>query len=280
MGRSLDVSWDLLLEKLEPFDQPNTKVYGVPNGGMLATAFLRKATAVYEPSVADLILDDIIDSGKTRTWYQNRYPMIPFDALFKSTPDDPWLVFPWERNRPNPETGPEDAVRRLLQHIGEDVEREGLIDTPGRVCKALAEMTEGYGDDPSRHMRTFSEQYDELVVVRDIPFKSLCEHHMLPFTGTVTVGYLPNGKVIGLSKIPRIVHTFAKRLQIQERLTSQIAQALIAGLKPHFVGVLMTSHHTCMSLRGVESHGNMVTSALLGRKRDALKEEFLRLANG
>lgn len=236
---------------------------------MIIASLLKKASSTPYLEEATHILDDLIDTGRTRNKY--RCTNKPFVALYEKTAGDRWLTFPWEQ-----ETSPEDAVTRLLCYVGEDVTREGLADTPKRYTKALAELTSGY------HARiedilqvAFTEKYDEMVVVRDIPFWSLCEHHMLPFHGTATVGYIPTDKVVGLSKIPRLVHAFARRLQIQERLTTEIASALQSRLNPIGVGVVIKASHTCMQMRGVRSQGEMTTSCLLGAMRDSARNEFL-----
>lgn len=172
-----------------------------------------------------------------------------------------------------------DAVRDLLVLIGEDHGREGLQDTPARVIRAWLELTAGYEQDPAKILATtFAERADEMVLVRDVPFASVCEHHMLPFHGTVTVGYLPRDRVVGLSKIPRLIECFARRLQVQERMTTQIADAMMEHLQPLGVGVLVTGYHSCMAMRGVQKHGEMVTSSLLGKFRDEARAEFLSLA--
>lgn len=173
-----------------------------------------------------------------------------------------------------------DAVIALLRDIGEDPTRAGLLDTPKRYVKAFHELTEGYKQDPADILsRVFDgENYDEMVVVRGIEFTSLCEHHLLPFVGEATVAYIPDGKVVGLSKIPRLVHCFAKRLQLQERLTKQIADAIMERLAPLGVGVIVRASHSCMRLRGVRCRGEMVTSTLLGNFREpAVRQEFLSL---
>ena len=180
---------------------------------------------------------------------------------------------------PNP-TKACDAVRYLLQTIGEDPDREGLVDTPKRVVRALTEMTSGRLADPREVLGTvFAEDCDQMVVVRGIRFSSLCEHHLLPFTGTAAIGYLPRGRVVGLSKIPRLVEAYAKRLQMQERLTSQIAYAMHSVLEPLGVGVVMKAHHACMGCRGVrQPDAEMVTSHLIGAARSPeVKAELLAL---
>lgn len=171
------------------------------------------------------------------------------------------------------------AVRLLIQSV-DDPDREGLQDTPLRVVKALREMTRGYSDDPALILsKTFNEQCDEMIVVTGITFTSLCEHHMLPFTGTADVGYIP-GKVVGLSKIARLVDCFAHRLQIQERLTAQIAKAILQHLEPRGVAVVINGTHACMSCRGVKKSGaTMVTSAMHGifKYNASARSEFLAL---
>ena len=169
-----------------------------------------------------------------------------------------------------------DAIRLLIRHCRDDPEREGLKETPDRVSRALLEMTEGYTQDPAVILsKQFSEPTDELIVVSGINFYSLCEHHLMPFHGTATVGYLPDKKVVGLSKIPRLVHCYSRRLQIQERLTQQITSALMDHLQPQGAGCIIQAHHTCMSMRGVKCGGTMTTSCLLGVIRDMAREEFL-----
>ena len=175
-----------------------------------------------------------------------------------------------------------ELVDSLLVELGENPRRQGLRDTPDRVSRALRELTDGYALRPEDVIADaiFDHDYDELVLVRDIPFYSLCEHHLLPFFGQVHVGYLPKGKVIGLSKIPRLVEVFSRRLQIQEQLTGQIAEALNTTLTPHGVGVVIEARHLCMEMRGVETPGGrMITSCMLGTFRhDArTRSEFLEL---
>jgi GTP cyclohydrolase I len=175
-----------------------------------------------------------------------------------------------------------DLFRRILLKIGEDPDREGLQKTPERFEAALRFMTSGYTQDLDKIMNgaKFSVSYDEMVVVKDIEFYSLCEHHLLPFFGKCHVAYIPDKQVVGLSKIARLVNVFARRLQIQERLTSQIAEALDQKLKPHGVGVIIEARHMCMTMRGVEKQGSgAVTSAMLGafRASKQTRDEFLSL---
>ena len=175
-----------------------------------------------------------------------------------------------------------DLVRQMLVALGEDPEREGLRRTPERFEKALRFLTSGYKQDPEKLLNgaMFSVCYDEMVVVKDIEFYSLCEHHMLPFFGKCHVAYIPNKKVVGLSKVARLVNMYARRLQIQERLTSDIAQTISEQLSPQGVGVIVEARHLCMVMRGVEKQrSEAVTSAMLGVFRDSkqTRDEFLSL---
>src|ERR1700730_13162395 len=177
---------------------------------------------------------------------------------------------------------PEDAVRRLLEAIGEDPSRAGLANTPGRVTRSLEFLTNGYKEDPEAILRAalFESDVDEMVVVKDMEFYSLCEHHLLPFYGRCHVAYLPGGHIVGLSKLGRVVDIFSRRLQVQERLTMQIAEAIEAAVRPKRVGVVMEAHHLCMMMRGVQKQGSLAaTSCMLGTfKRDArTRAEFLTL---
>ncbi len=175
---------------------------------------------------------------------------------------------------------PEDLVRALLEYIGEDSQREGLRDTPRRVIASYEKMFGGYKQKPEDVLTVFGDEaYDEMIVVKDIEFFSTCEHHLLSFFGKAHVGYIPDGKIIGLSKIPRLVEIFARRLQNQERLTNQIARGLQDILKPKGVGVIIEAQHFCMMARGVEKQSSFVTtSALLGlfKKELNTRNEFLR----
>lgn len=175
----------------------------------------------------------------------------------------------------------EEAVRTLLRWAGDDPTREGLLDTPKRVVKSYKEFFRGYNEDPRQFLsRTFEEVcgYDEMIVLRDIPFESHCEHHMAPIIGRAHVGYLPNKKVVGISKLARVVETYAKRLQVQEKMTAQVADCIQDVLEPLGVGVIIQATHECMSTRGVHAHGvSMVTSRLVGafRNDEKTRREFL-----
>jgi GTP cyclohydrolase IA len=176
----------------------------------------------------------------------------------------------------------EDLVREMIVRLGEDPAREGLLQTPARVHSSLVHLTKGYREDPESMLNKalFTVNYDEMVIVKDIEMFSLCEHHMLPFFGKVHVAYIPSGKVIGLSKIPRLIEIFSRRLQIQERLTTQIAETIQKVIQPQGVGVVIEARHLCIMMRGVEKqHSAAVTSSMLGCFRDEqeTRTEFLSL---
>lgn len=271
-------------------------VHGVPRGGLVPAAHV--AAALGLPLVDDfdrfprqrvLVVDDLVDSGATALKLGGSALGAPFDALMRK-PHSPrqvardavevsgWVVFPWEA--PSEQLGPADAVVRLLEHIGEDPNRDGLVDTPARVLRSLTEMTAGYSDDVGAHLNV---QFDVpthggLVLVDGIQFTSLCEHHMLPFVGTAAVGYRPGERVVGLSKLARTVHTFAKRLQVQERMTEQIADALDEHLEPEGAGVVIRATHSCMAARGaLQPASSMQTQAFRGSLSDS--ERALILAS-
>lgn len=180
----------------------------------------------------------------------------------------------------------EAAVRVLIEWAGDDPNREGLLETPSRVAKSYQQLFAGNAEDPRGYLeKTFEEVggYDELIVLRDIRVVSFCEHHMLPFIGRAHVGYLPTNRVVGISKLARVVNGFARRLQIQEKLTAEIAEAIQDVLQPQGVGVMIEAEHSCMTMRGVNTPGsNLITSRLMGVIRDdpRTREEFLRLARG
>ena len=196
-------------------------------------------------------------------------------------PEDGDLIEP-QPKIPVP-TEVEDAIRTLLRWAGDDPEREGLVDTPKRVARAWKEYCQGYGEDPAGHLaRTFEEVggYDEIVLLRDIPFQSHCEHHMAPIIGKAHIAYLPKNKVVGISKLARVLHGFARRLQIQERLTIEVADCIWKHLQPQGVAVVIQASHACMTARGVRTPGvGMTTSCMLGafRKDERSRKEVLSL---
>ena len=194
----------------------------------------------------------------------------------------PTEIFLNEQKIEAPKESIADLMRKVIALVGEDTEREGLRKTPERFEKALKFLTSGYNQNLDNVLNgaTFSVAYDEMVVVKDIEFFSLCEHHLLPFFGKAHVAYLPSKRVLGLSKIARLVNMYARRLQIQERMTSQIAEAISEKISPEGVGVIIEARHLCMQMRGVEKqHGQAVTSAMLGSFRDnkQTRDEFLSL---
>jgi len=178
-------------------------------------------------------------------------------------------------------TSLKELTKEMLVRLGENPERDGLLGTPERMERSMRYLTKGYEEDPEQTLRDamFDVAYDEMVIVKDIEMFSLCEHHLLPFFGKVHVAYIPQGKVIGLSKVPRLVDVFARRLQVQERLTTQIAGAIDSAIKPQGVGVVVEARHMCMMMRGVEKqHSSTITSSMLGafRKKET-RDEFLAL---
>ena len=282
---TVELSWAVCTSRLVERVLPHVKgkkVYGIPRGGAYVAAMLAsECILVGRPEDADVMVDDIIDSGVTRDANTSVHKK-PYYALVDKQTDArdatmPWVNFPWDASNGD-EHGPEDNVRRLLQYVGEDPSREGLVDTPARVSRSLRELTRGYREDPADHFKAvFTEAYDEMVAVRGIEVWSLCEHHMLPFHGVAHVGYIPDGRVLGLSKVARVVECFSRRLQVQERLTEQIAKTLEHHLQPKGVGVVIEATHLCMAMRGVNKPARMSTSCLLGAMRGEARSEFLAL---
>ena len=277
----VNLTWEEVFDRIMGGGPRGKKVWGVPRGGSIVAGLLQicKGNKVVDfAHEADIIVDDIIDSGRTKREVEEELPGKGYWALVPNKTPGKFIKFPWEENL---ELDIQHTVVRQLQFLGEDPLREGLKDTPARVIKSLKEMTDGYQQDPEAILqRTFKVDYDQMVVVKGIDFWSLCEHHMLPFHGTATVAYIPKGKVVGLSKIPRLVHCFAKRLQVQENLTQQIANAMQKHLDPTGVAVAIKASHLCMAMRGIKSPGEMVTSCLLGafRKDAEARAEFLALS--
>ena len=287
----VELSSDKLFGFKGIFNQPLSciKVYPIPRGGVPAAYLVANhcpfpMKMVDHPSEADIFIDDLIDSGSTMEKYCKLYPNKPFYALFNKKRNisiiGQWLVFPWERTS---ESSIEDNIRRLLQFIGEDPTREGLLETPARVAKAYSEWFDGYKTDIPSLFKTFTdgaENCDEMIIIDSIPVESFCEHHMARFNGLAHVAYVPNGKIIGLSKIPKLVKAFSHRLQVQERLTNQVADALTEHLSPKGVAVVIQCEHTCMSTRGARVPGTMTTtSSMRGvfMTEPATRAEFMAL---
>lgn len=283
----LDLAGDMqnrILTKLQGYD--TIKVYAIPRGGIPArlALFALDSQEIFKVeedwTKADVIVDDLIDTGKTIEQFGDHYVEALIDKRSWDHGED-WVVWPWEGDSVG---GIEDNIRRLLQYVGEDPERGGLLETPHRVAKAWAFWCSGYDVDIGKLLKTFedgAEGADEMVVVKDIPFYTHCEHHMAPFIGTATIAYLPNQRIVGLSKLNRVLDAFARRLQVQERLTAQVADALMEHLEPLGCGVVIKARHLCMESRGVCQQGHhTVTSALRGVFKDdaSVRAEFLALA--
>jgi GTP cyclohydrolase I len=286
-----ELSWDqcrVLAQGMNSLLPAASKLYGVPRGGVPVALLLAQYghVVVGTPETADAIVDDIVDSGRTREKWTGRYPSKPFLAMVDKTGLHPglerpgWVRFPWEETA---ERDAEENVVRMLQFLGEDPGREGLRDTPRRVVKAWRELTAGYAEDPASILRRDfpGHGYDQMVCCRRIQVVSTCEHHLLQFSGWAWVAYIPNERVVGLSKMSRLVKCFMRRLQIQEKLTKQVAEAMQEHLDPKGVGVLVQASHSCMKCRGVmEPESDMVTTALLGAFREpAVRAEFLTYCN-
>ena len=275
------IGWEEVYERLGvilatyPHD---TKYYGVPRGGVIVAGLTGNPTNRIDE--ADVIIDDLIDSGKTEARYAKHKK--PFEALIDKREEykDEWLVFPWEQKENGAETV-EDNVTRLLQYFGEDVNREGLQETPKRFVKFFKEFL----NPPQWNCTSFEgEGYDEMIVQTNIPFHSLCEHHIAPFFGTGTIAYIPNKRIVGLSKLSRTLETFARRLQNQERITTQVAEFLWNELDPKGVAVQLTAKHMCMEMRGVKKHDTWTTTTkVLGvfKEETNARNEFLNsIQNG
>jgi GTP cyclohydrolase I len=264
------------------------RIYGVPQGGIPVAYMVKEALlvnegmqseVVYKAEIADVIVDDIIDSGATKARFPKDKPF--FALVDKKFDGDEWFVFPWEVCA-EADTSAHDIVLRFLQYIGEDPKRKGIVETPSRVVKSWSDLYKGYKIDEKEIFKTFDEPCDEMVILRNIEFYSMCEHHCLPFFGKVHIAYIPNGKVVGISKLARLVECYSRRLQIQERMTQQITEAIVKHLSPLGVACFVEAKHLCMMARGVEKQNSvMVTSSLRGvfKEKDAPRMEFL-LLNG
>jgi GTP cyclohydrolase I len=265
-------------------------IWPIPRGGVPAAYALQACdpefyTIVDSALDATIAIDDIIDSGATSKRIYDECRLHTYALIDKQAkPDENWYVFPWENSNEGGDESFTDNIVRLLQYVGEDPNRGGLLETPARVAKAWKEWTSGYGIDPKDVLKVFEdggEKYDQMVIVKDIPIYSKCEHHLADIFGTVTIAYIPNGKIVGLSKLSRLADIFARRLQVQERLTQQIADALEANLSPLGVGVLVRARHMCMESRGLCQQGHhTITTAFHGALKNdqAARQEFMSLA--
>lgn len=264
------VSWEQIKEQISSWDR-SKKYFGVPRGGMYIAALLNP---VDRPEDADIIVDDLIDSGATRDRYQQIFPDKPFMAVFEKDHSRPeWIRFPWEKEG---KQEIEENVLRILEYF-DDPTREGLRETPKRYIKFLTEFL----NPPEFSFTTFdSEGMDEMIIETDIPFFSLCEHHLAPFFGFAYIAYIPNGKIVGLSKIPRTLELYSRGFQNQERITQQVADRLLQELDPKGVAVVLKAQHLCMSMRGVKKPGTWTTtSKMIGTFREdaQCRNEFLKL---
>ena len=266
------ITWQEIYKRLSTL--PKGKCYGVPRGGQVVAGLTSEA--VETPEEADYIVDDLIDSGRTKKKWLEKYPDKPFFVLFdkQKEKDLGWIELPWEESG---EREAEDSVARLLEVFGEDVTREGLQETPKRYVKFFKEFL----NPPKWNCTTFeSEGYDEMIIQTNIPFHSLCEHHIAPFFGEGHIAYIPNKRIVGLSKLARTLETYSRRLQNQERITNQVAEFLQEELQPQGVAVVLKAKHMCMEMRGVKKHGTWTTtSKMIGVFKDDSKarNEFMNL---
>ncbi len=273
-------------------------IYGVPRGGIYAAILVqsqlarlgKKAILTEEPGLATLFVDDIIDSGTIRDRMvvekEEGFPFfgqVPFEVLVDKLGRDnrwkeEWISFPWERM--TQDDGPVENVRRLIEYIGDDPNREGLIETPERVIQSYEKLFGGYDRSSFPELKIFKDDCDEMVLLKDIEFYSTCEHHMLPFFGKAHIAYIPSGKVIGVSKLARILEFYSRRLQIQERLCHQVTHTINKALEPLGSACVLEAQHFCMTSRGVEKQNSiMVTSSLTGAFKDAsqTRAEFMNI---
>jgi GTP cyclohydrolase I len=286
--------WDNKYKGLAMPEGQSVKIYGIPRGGIyVALAFkarLQELVDIVEsPEDADIFVDDIRDSGKTAETYKEKFgtsTLALYDAQQSKSDYEylrrNWIVFPWEEQQL--ETGPKENIRRIIEFIGDDPNREGLIETPDRVLRSYKKIFGGYGQRVEDVLKVFEEDSsDEMVLLKNIEFYSTCEHHMIPFHGKAHIAYIPDGKVIGISKLARILEVFARRLQIQDRLCAQITSALMEHLQPRGAACIMEAQHFCMTSRGVEKqHSVMTTSSLQGvfKTMPDARAELLNLIKG
>lgn len=283
------VTWQEINERLKDIDSASNRVYGIPKGGMILTAFLSNAQVIQEPLDADLIIDDIVDSSKTKEHYNFYYPYTRFWACFNKQTENisDWVVFPWEEQHPSGMDSIEDNIVRQLQYIGDDPNRSGLQDTPRRIVKMWDEVFRGYNLDQKPKVSVFKNgtdgiTYDQMIIDTG-DFYSHCEHHMVPFFGQYWFGYIPdkNGNIIGLSKVARLVDYHAARLQVQERLVNDVVEDIWQALnkdatRPVGMGLIMEGEHLCKTMRGAKKRGKMITTALKGAflEDSTIKQEF------
>jgi GTP cyclohydrolase I len=272
------VTWEEIYLKIETLknslETNFDKIYGIPRGGQVIAGLT--GMAVDTPEEATIIIDDLYDSGTTYKKWLKKYPDKEFVFLFNKEFEyqNTWLEFPWEESG---EKEVEENVVRLLEYFGEDVNREGLKETPKRFVKFFDEFL----NPPKWNCTTFdSEGYDEMIVQSNIPFHSLCEHHIAPFFGEGFIAYIPNKKIVGLSKLARCLETFSRKLQNQERITNEVAEFLQKELNPLGIAVVLKAKHMCMEMRGVKKHDTYTTtSKMMGVFKEDInaRQEFLNL---
>lgn len=270
-------------------------IYGIPKGGIAFAVKLSERLSIplielkdIDKVINPLIVDDVVDSGATRKKFakydfasihiKNNTPKDLYPTYYMRMEND-WIKYWWEK-----EDSPiEDNLIRILQYIGEDPNREGLLETPQRIIRAYDHIFSGYKQNAKKLIKTFSESnYDEMVLLKDVELYSMCEHHILPFFGKAHVAYIPDKRVIGISKLARLVDMFSKRLQIQERLCDQITECLMNELHPLGAACVIEAQHLCMKMRGIEKQNSvMVTSSLKGvfKDKQETRQEFMRLIN-
>lgn len=296
--KQFDSTVNTLLDQIQKYyDLGNphfVAVYGIPQGGIplaIVLANILKIPLVTEFTFGQniLVVDDLIDSGTTIKKYNREAIAVlghkPLSPLTSGIPlftggllTQEWIHFWYE---PPITVDPERLITRMLEYIGENPNRDGLLETPARVIKSFKRIYGGYKQDPVKVMKTFDEkEHDEMVILKDITLHSTCEHHMLPFSGVAHIAYIPNGRVLGVSKLVRVLEIFSRRLQIQERICDQVTAALMEHLKPLGAACVISARHSCMTARGVEQQSSlMVTSSLKGVFLDKpeVRAEFISM---
>ena len=278
LERTLKLSYTDIRKRLDVIVEQGKTYYGVPRGGEIIANMLPPEMLAATPNEADVILDDLIDSGSTRDTWVEKYGK-PFVGLWDKQTDksiaDKWLQFPWEETS---DRDVQDHMARVIQSF-DDINREGLQDTPRRYIKFLSEFL----SPPKWNCTTFdAEGYDNMIVQTNIPFYSLCEHHLAPFFGHGHIAYIPNKRIVGLSKLARTLETFSRRFQNQERITNQVCDFLMEELDPLGVAVVLEAEHLCMAMRGVKKPNTKTrTSKLTGvfEKQAETRAEFLALTS-
>jgi GTP cyclohydrolase I len=270
LNDKINISWEQIYQRVNELDK-SKKYYGIPRGGSVIAGLT--LNAVNNIDEADILIDDLIDSGKTKQKYNELYPNKEFIALFDKSKEyqNKWLIFPYEEYDTNKDL--EDNVIRILEYFNYDLNNESIKNTPKRFIKMLKETLTSKEPEISIFD---SNGYSQMITDKGIKYYTFCEHHILPFFGDVKISYIPKDKIIGLSKLSRIVEYFSKRLNTQEYLTENIADYLMEKLNPLGVGVEITGRHLCKEMRGIKQSGTMVTTALRGMfYNNDVKQEFL-----